>query len=133
MIRVAVIVERVEQNLEVIVAGERVVAAQLPRDDAARIRIATHDPEIDGLAIDQHAHFGVLRHRFANARVLLHEIRCRLGPLPGHLVEHAVDLDRGRDPSSSQCLRRHRRLRAGDRSGRQNGERDRREPRETFG
>ena len=121
MIRVAVIVKGVEQDLDVVVGGERVVAAQLARDDAVRLRVVTHDAEVDRLVVDDDAYLGRLRYRLAGTRVLLHEVGRRLGLAPRLVVEHPIHPDRRRDPVGVQRLGR-RRLRAGVRSGKQDGE-----------
>jgi hypothetical protein len=75
------------------VVRERVVAPQLARDDAVRIRVVAHEAEVHRLAIDEHADLGLLGGGLARMRVLLDEVGDDVGLRPCLVVQHAVDAD----------------------------------------
>src|SRR6266581_1316587 len=90
----------VEKEIEVRVSRE------LRRDDAARMRLVTHDPDVDRLLIEQHAHVGGLARRPALYRLALRERADRWRDSPVRLSETSVDVDSADSPAGNRngCL-----------------------------
>ena len=103
VIAIAMVVERVQDQLEAGRRGERVVAAQLAPDHPARLRVEARDAEVQRLGVDEHAYFRALADGLAHRGILLDEVQGRLCFAPVRFREHPVDVDRSLDPKGAHA------------------------------
>src|SRR5438067_556863 len=88
--------EGIENNGHAVVDVEIGVSGQLRRDDAARVRFVTDDPDVNGILVEQHANVGRLSRRPALRGFALRQRtnRWRRGPI--WLCELSVKTNRSR-------------------------------------
>jgi hypothetical protein len=79
-------VERVEDDGEPIAGAGVVVFLDVADDKASRFVVFGENPEMQGIVVVKDTDLGVERRRLSFARIVLHEIVCYRGIMPGCFV-----------------------------------------------
>ena len=94
LVAVALVVERVDDDLEAVGGAGVEVLAQLVDDDRAGLGILREHADVDGAIVVQQPDLGLVGRRLALARIVLHEAGGQRRRRPRRLVELAVERDR---------------------------------------
>ena len=100
---------RIENDCEVVAAGEQYVAHFLTGNNAVRVAIIHPRADVQRFAIREHAHFGTLSHGLTFTRLTLHEAAEQFTFAPHRFVELSVNHRRGCDDMRFATARTHRR------------------------
>ena len=97
---------RVEDDLERVHVVQARVAARVSRDDLRRLRVVTHDADVQRVIVEQQTHLRPLGGGSALDRLRLNEIADRRRRVPRPVVQHAIDRRRLADSGAAHALDR---------------------------
>ena len=100
--------ERIEHDGHSIVDVEICVTCELRRDEPTRVRLATHDPDVERLLVEEDSDVGELGRLAPFEWFTLRQRPDRGRPTPVRFIEPPVHVDRARGPLRG----RHRRIAA---------------------